>query len=214
MDVSKDRAKYECHIRGLETMNTKIQEAGFELAALLIRKLSTKIRDNNINRSAGSSEWTLNSVRAAINKEIEPLKSIEPEDREKFISTDTEYSKPPHRDKHKSNSISKTPSSTARTFNVSSKVSIIFNCTFCFKGHSSAECMEYSTANELIERAKELHLCFNWLSNSHSADNCRSIGTCNTCNRKHHSSMCYRNSTNTTPVNTVNNSENIIGIRS
>lgn len=87
-DLSAFRSKYEGHLRGLKTLGRNVDEAGYVFAAVIIRKLPNRIRDN-INRAAKSNYWNLDDLRAAIQNEIGHLQAAEiPElsSRKKFIT--------------------------------------------------------------------------------------------------------------------------------
>ena len=57
-EVGKFRSLYEGHVRGLKSLGADVEAAGFVIAAVIIRKLPAKIRDN-INTENKSDFWDL-----------------------------------------------------------------------------------------------------------------------------------------------------------
>ena len=96
-DLAKFRSAFECHIRCLKVLGTKVEEGGFIIVALLLRKLPSKVRDN-INRTSRCKYWELDDFRKAINEEIHLLQAIEPEKKEMY-SQKQRARKPEQRDK-------------------------------------------------------------------------------------------------------------------
>ena len=178
-DLSKFRSLYEAHIRGLKSLGANIMEAGYVFAALLLRKIPGRLLDN-MNRARQSEEvWSLEDLRAGIEAEIDHLRLAEetadykrlPGDnadfpRGEFIST-VSYS---------SNNGSRNSSST--------------RCAFCNDSHSPFHCMKYKSAECKRDRVKELKLCFNCLRSNHGVRDCRVQNSCNTCGRRHHTTIC------------------------
>ncbi|XGW34576.1 hypothetical protein V3C99_018482 [Haemonchus contortus] len=65
-------------------------------------------------------------------------------------------------------------------------------CPYCNnRYHSPISCDSFSTPHHRSMRVKELHLCFNCLSNQHHTRDCRSKRTCKFCGKRHHSSLCF-----------------------
>ena len=133
-ELSKFRSAYECHLRGLKVLNTKVDDAGFVFSALLLRKLPPRIRDN-INRSARSNYWTLEEFRKAINEEIILLQAAEPDTKE--IRNKSKFFISKRKDKKTS---SKAEKSTVSNLNVSTNEShkpkiTELNCRLCYAKH-------------------------------------------------------------------------------
>ena len=76
--MSKFRSVIESHIRSLKVLGDDTENAGYVFAALLIRKLPVKIRDN-LNRAVNIEKWDLPELRKALETEIEHLRNSEPD---------------------------------------------------------------------------------------------------------------------------------------
>ena len=67
------------HIRSIKLLGADTESAGFVFAAIILRKLPAKLRDN-INRAEKVDSFDLTTLRSAIEKEIQHLRSSEDED--------------------------------------------------------------------------------------------------------------------------------------
>ena len=201
-DLSKYRSSYECHLRGLKALGTKVDEAGFVLAALLLRKLPPRIRDN-INRAARSNYWELQEFRKAINDEIILLQAIEPE------SKDNKTSKWQTKTKSKSFPVKGHKAhSTVSNFNIASSKyeenkKYEASCRLCFNKHSFKDCDQYKSPREKSERAKRLNLCTKCLANTHLVSNCFSQITCSSCKGHHNTALCFKKDSTTSSESKV-----------
>lgn len=175
-ELSQFRSNYEGHIRGLRALGAKVEEAGFVLAALLIRKLPIKIRDN-INREGRNDFWELNTLRQAIDVEIGHLQSIEP-------LTDTTINSSIYNDE-----TTYAPPGGTASFAISSQ-STVRSCHLCKGSHYVGKCDKFKSVRERRDHVMKSKLCFNCLRDGHVASSCRNIGRCRSCNRKHHTVLC------------------------
>ena len=173
-DLSRFRAQYEGHIRGLQGLDANIHEAGYVFAAILMRKLPPKIADN-INRTAKSKEWELEDLRKAIDMEVEHLRASEAK----------------HEDVH--SNLVKNVSTMSNAIHTNSEYNsnkiIIKTCPFCSDNHISFNCTKYSNANTRRNRVKELKLCTNCLKPNHIVSQCNNNFNCKVCNKRHHTSL-------------------------
>ena len=138
-------------------------------------KLPTDLQ-NNLARKHSNSPWNLPDLMAAILKEIRILES-------------TPY------DPHKS-----MPRSTAAAFHVAStsnhprKQNNPANnkkqkCVFCKKAHPAHNCDVVTDYQKRLNIVKENNLCFSCLAH-HRVAQCPSRFRCRKCIKKHHTSLC------------------------
>lgn len=75
-----------------------------------------------------------------------------------------------------------------QTESVTPSVPYTSKCSFCSDAHSIAACAEFikKSHDERMQIATEKNWCFNCLKSSHRLKDCRSIFSCRTCKRKHH----------------------------
>ena len=184
-DLSRFRSSFECHLRGLKALDTKVEEAGFVFVALLLRKLPPRIRDS-INRSAKSNYWTLQEFRKAIGEEILLLQAVEPKDqttKSKISSVSKGNYKPSLKTK-----------STVSNFNINAneKLSTTPLCRLCFNKHHVKDCEEYKTPKGKVDRAKNLNLCHKCLMNTHITKKCFSSIWCKKCQGQHNTIFCMK----------------------
>ena len=71
-------------------------------------------------------------------------------------------------------------------------------CCYCQQLHSAVDCHVVTDIEERRRILKTSGQCFNCLWKGHIAKKCRSSNRCQTCNRKHHLSICDQQSTTTT----------------
>ena len=187
--LGRFRSQYEAHIRGLRSMGANVEEAGYVLAAILLRKLPVKITDN-INRASKSESWTLDELRKAIEVEIDHLRAAD----EAGVTAAATL---PY---YRGNNNTATMSMMAEGNRISGvygnkdkgreKSRIDKLCYFCSEQHSCFNCIKYSTVELKLSRIKELKLCYNCLRSNHSVRDCRISVSCKSCNRRHHTSIC------------------------
>lgn len=185
-DLGRFRSQYECHVRALRTLGTKIDDGGFIIASLLARKLPTKVRDR-INRSIKNQVWNLQEFRDAINEEIRMLQAMEPE--EEFHSEKSKTIK----NKVKCNDLGDEVSSTVGNFSINTNQVKRFNkCHLCSEDHPFYLCSTYKTPEEKSKRTRELKLCNVCLKGKHFAVQCFNKSNCRICNGRHNTALCLR----------------------
>lgn len=77
-------------------------------------------------------------------------------------------------------------------------------CSYCKEPHSILSCQAFlkKSIDERMTIATEKNWCYNCLKSSHQLKDCKSIFSCRTCKRKHHSLLC-RPPTGQTPVTSL-----------
>ena len=86
-------------------------------------------------------------------------------------------------------------------------------CVYCSDvTHKSSECQKISTVDERKQFLAKKKLCFNCATPNHRAAECFSKKTCLHCHKRHHSSICDRDQTNSGKQTLMTASENNEGI--
>lgn len=82
------------------------------------------------------------------------------------------------------------------TSSTTTNVSYTSKCPFCSETHSILSCSEFinKSHDERMKIANDKKWCFNCLKSSHQLKNCKSIFSCRTCKRKHHTLLHRDNS--------------------
>ena len=191
VDLGRFRSQYEAHIRGLKSLGANIADAGYIYAAIILRKLPTRITDN-INRASASDSWSLDELRAAIEREIDLLRSSE-----EVMDVRKSHGAAPYQGEFVSTmSYASNHSNNHNRNKSNSVVPRVPKCSFCDGNHSYFKCTEFSNTQSRKERAIKLGLCFNCLRNNHSVKNCRVNMNCRICDKKHHTILCSKSSNN------------------
>ena len=176
--LGRFRSQYEAHIRGLKSLGGNITEAGYVFAAIILRKLPSKIADN-INRASKSESWTLDELRESIEAEIDHLNAAGDID-----SVQSNYSSKPE-DVITMSMAKSNASGSSGNGKFKEKI-----CQLCSGEHSVFSCTKYNSVEMKRKQVKDLNLCFNCLRKNHSVKNCRVTYNCRNCNKRHHSSVC------------------------
>ncbi|XP_074661833.1 uncharacterized protein LOC141914509 [Tubulanus polymorphus] len=74
------------------------------------------------------------------------------------------------------------------------------NCVYCGEKPSSINCIKYDVEAK-VKFIRENRLCFNCLRTGHISLNCKSETRCKFCRKKHHSSICVSNNSNSVGSN-------------
>lgn len=78
----------------------------------------------------------------------------------------------------------------------------IIKCSYCNGSHSISTCSDFlkKSIDERTKVATDKKWCFNCLKPSHQLKACRSVFSCRSCKRKHHTLLCRDNSNISKPV--------------
>ncbi|KAK5967327.1 hypothetical protein GCK32_008959 [Trichostrongylus colubriformis] len=158
------------------------------LGAILLNKLPMRVRSQVYDRTANSHNVTPTELLDILTGIVRKDSSL----------LEMEYhSRNPSSMQHSSLYTSYTTTVSPRT--VASK---LLNapqkksskpCPYCKSLlHTAMDCSAYVTPSQRNEQARNLRLCFNCLSSRHRTRECPSKFTCRSCNRRHHSSLCYQ----------------------
>ena len=173
--------KMETYIRGLESVGQYQDTYGSLLVPIVLDKLSGEIREN-LAREYGDSNWKLDDLRRAINREINIIEAGVPRnqpDIEAYGSTASFFagakSKP--RQSNRSDSVES-----------SAQPKPPVQCAFCDGLYVAVNCQKYADAESRIAVVKRNKLCFNCLGR-HQVSAYKSKRKCQKCHRKHHTSI-------------------------
>ncbi|XP_071177421.1 uncharacterized protein [Mytilus edulis] len=186
--------KSEAYIRGLESLGQCQEMFGSLLIPVILGKLPPDFRKNIIWEN-GSDDWNIQKLRDAICREL----SIQE-------SGHTEYMYQPSTANHTSNFVAsvKKDFGKNRSQGIQGKTSKYQRMkktinsaqrkafTFCEGKHFSNDCTDIAEHEKKISIIKEKKLCFNCFG-THIVSDCRSKYDCRTCHRKHHTSICKKN---------------------
>ena len=194
--------KMETYIRSLEAMGQCQESYGSLLVPVVLEKIPGEIR-RQLARENGTSEWTLEELRRAINKEIAILEAGTTHSDpgfDDYVDTASFHTgaRPgkraqPHRN---SSSGGKAPRGDIK-------------CAFCDGGHRSNDCTTYSDADSRMKVVKDKRLCFNCLG-KHPVAKCSSSNRCLKCRRKHHTTICNSRPAGNQPASLPTSSETAV----
>ena len=164
--LSEFRSQIECHIRSLHILNITADEI---FACILQNKLPTNL--GAVIKRANGADWLdLDKFRGKLLEEMNTIQTqnlgdeIGQSKEKKFMATST--------------------------FAVSENK---FKCKFCESTeHGWSSCLTYNTNQKRVDRARDLKLCLNCLSNNHFRGNCdlSKIKPCFNCGNKHYTKLC------------------------
>ncbi|XP_071176443.1 uncharacterized protein [Mytilus edulis] len=178
----------ETYIRGLESLGQVQDSYGSLLVPVILNKMPSEIR-KNLTREHGSTDWYLGDLRRSIFKELAILESGDStESFESPSATATFYTNTKSRENWpKTNSPQK-------SYQVS--------CAYCKESHFSSECTKFTDHNDRMKIVKEDRLCYNCLGR-HRVVDCKSKYNCKKCDRRHHTSLCNKETTSISSTSTV-----------
>ncbi|XP_048770094.2 uncharacterized protein LOC125676243 [Ostrea edulis] len=181
----------ESYIRGLESLGQEEETFGTMLIPILMDKLPSDLKIN-ITRHNGSDHWTLESLRRCILHEITILEAGSSNSSLNNVLLTANFHTSARSSKEKSNR-------NITPFQRSPK-----KCVYCKENHFPGDCpLDY---NKRLAIVKEHKLCFNSLGH-HQVSKCQSKGTCRNCHKKHHTSLCRKNSNSDNVTNTEHQSQ-------
>ena len=169
----------ETHIRGLEALgHSQDGHSGTLLAPLIINKLPDDVRQA-MNRTNGSTEWTLPTVRAIFKRELEARR-------------------PAHSDGGSAVGLFVSNTSTRRPDMTRNGLQPYRQrtCIYCDDpSHSTFSCDKINDITRRKQIISEKRLCFNCMGKGHTSGECRNPKRCQKCKGKHHTSICTKTAT-------------------
>lgn len=146
--------KMETYIRGLESVGQYQDTYGSLLVPIVLDKLPGEIR-KSLAREHGDSNWKLDDLRRAINREINIIEAGVPRnqpDIEAYGSTASFYAGAKSKPRQTNRSDSVEPSAQPKP---------PLKCVFCDGPHVAVNCQKYADAESRIAVVKRNRLCFN-----------------------------------------------------
>ena len=170
-DCGRLRAMYdkmEAHYRGLEALG--VDEATYSdiVVPAILEKIPEIVR-LTITRDHPHSEWSMNDVLTAMEKEIE-LRELYQTSR-------------PDEDRRRRNN----GQSTGNTLNVTKQDE---SCAFCQGKHQHEDCKKVTDTKERKHILMKYSRCFNCIKRGHRARDYKHVIFCKNCKSKHHTAMC------------------------
>lgn len=174
----------ESLIRGLKTLGKTEDTYGDLLVPMILDKLPTSTK-RQMSRYQRSTDYTLNTLRDALQREIE------------ILQVGDTYPDTSQRGERATASAFYT-----KTQSKINKFDVNKPCIYCKGKHNAINCEIVKDPSKRYAIVKENKLCFNCLSSTHRAKDCRSTRRCRKCERKHHTSLCQPHSKSATQVDT------------
>ncbi|XP_064635263.1 uncharacterized protein LOC135492635 [Lineus longissimus] len=183
--------KLETYVRGLTALGKAESSYQELLVPMLLDKIHRDIRQQ-ITRSHGIAEFTLQELRETLRKELRAMEAgdsnvtldcntFSTSDYAMPFSSETNATAAFHtnakRNTHHRGRFSTTP--------VANKP----KCAWCKGDHYHTECVVVSDVNKRYDIAKRENICFNCLG-AHRVNECRSRKSCKNCHKRHHTALC------------------------
>ena len=158
----------ESHIRGLDALGKKADSFGYLLVCILLDKFSSDLR-RNLARQHGTTEWTLEDLRAPLQQELEILDDSTLDQQAKRATFSQE---------------------AKVLFSGASQPPKKKRCPFCTGDHYPTHCTIVNRAADRVRVVSVKNLCPNCLDNSHNTfKDWRSTFRCRYCGQAHHTSL-------------------------
>lgn len=170
----------ESHVRSLKALGVTSESYGSLLSSVLLSRLPQDLH-LIISRRVPDSEWNLDSLLREVEEELAA--------RERTVANS---SQPPSR-----KGVERSPH-TATTLTASTPSSIPL-CCYCQQHHPSNNCKNVTQVTARKQILRKAGRCFICLRRGHICRNCRSPNKCARCSGRHHTSICERDSEDSTP---------------
>ncbi|KAL0830739.1 hypothetical protein ABMA28_002867 [Loxostege sticticalis] len=170
----------------LKTINLPVQDWDFIIVYHILSKLNTEMRRSFEEKHSDIEFPTYNQLKLFLQSKCEALMRDT-----HFLELPKSNTKPFQNKPKPSMShalvAAYNESPTSTTNNKPS--SYTKRCSYCNQSHSILSCSEFlkKSIDERIKTAEEKKWCYNCLKSSHQLKNCKSLFSCRTCKRKHHS---------------------------
>ena len=157
------------HIRSLESLEVKEETYGNLLCPILITKIPAELQ-LIVSRKVPEAEWKLKQLMTVVEEEIIARERLG-------------QSKNPRRNDGK-------PPPTATALLSTDSNSTTRTCCYCDQQHYSTDCSKVTQVDARKQLLRKAGRCFSCLRKGHLSKYCRSSRRCQTCNGKHHTSIC------------------------
>lgn len=184
---------FEENLSILKTINLPIGQWDFILVYHILSKLDTNLRRDFEEKHSEAELPTYKQLRAFLQSKCEAslrdTHFIESNNTNKFPQKLTPSQPQPKRSTTSHTLVVATPTiEHNQTGSSTTTVPYTSKCSFCSDSHQITACSEFlkKSFDDRMKVATEKNWCFNCLKPSHQLKACRSIFSCRTCNRKHH----------------------------
>ena len=190
----------ETSVRSLKALGVEQESYGTMLTSVLLTKLPSEIR-LIMTRKSPSEDIDLETLLKVWEEELIARERSRDPDRNNRHPQDRQ-------DKPRSS-----PTATTLLSGTTESTKALNGCCYCQQQHSSVDCHTVTSLDDRRQILKTSGRCFNCLIKGHIGRKCHSSPQCQTCNRKHHPSICdqsaavYQNSPSSstnTVVSTIN----------
>lgn len=208
---------FEENLSILKTINLPIGQWDFILVYHILSKLDTKLRQDFEEKHSDVELPTYAQLKTFLQSKCEALLRdthfIESNKSNKPSQKFTPPAAAPSQSQPKRNTsshalVATTPTTVANDQKPTDCITTVTSssytskCSFCGELHSIAACSEFikKSIDDRIKIATEKIWCFNCLRPSHQLKDCKSIFSCRTCRRKHHTLLHRDNSIESNPT--------------
>ena len=190
IELRKLYDKTESSIRSLDALGVKLESYGVLLTPVFVKKLPMEMR-LAVSRKVPQKDWTMDKILSVFLEELEARERAALPKGKPVIRRSKEYP-------------------TTRAFMGSGQS----GCCYC-KGedHGPVNCKRFATVDERKRIIREQGRCFVCLRPGHISRNCRSSAKCGNCNKRHHTSVCFKTSGTESPVDSIKSSSTDVTIR-
>lgn len=157
------------HIQSLESLEVKEETYGNLLCPILITKIPAELQ-LIVSRKVPEAEWKLKQLMTVVEEEIIARERLG-------------QSKNPRRNDGK-------PPPTATALLSADSNSTTRTCCYCDQQHYSTDCSKVTQVDARKQLLRKAGRCFSCLRKGYPSKYCRSSRRCQTCNGKHHTSIC------------------------
>ena len=177
----------EVHIRNLQQFGVQTQNYGPVLISIICSKLPNDV-NLEISRKMPDGAWTIDTLFTALKREViareRCVMSLQANSENEFGSSSTLFN-----GVRGGGQQNRGRGRGGRRNRRGNQL-----CIFCNGQHQSKSCRTVSSVEERRVIVRDKNLCFICLRSNHHANECLSKSKCNSCNGKHHDSICTNRS--------------------
>ena len=166
----------ESCVRNLKSLKVETSTYGCPLIPILNDRIPDELRVV-ISRKFGGSMWTLDLLLQYFNEELQV--------KERCVS----FNKSSHTNRADHYTTQKLHSGTEGNRGGQ-------KCVYCLKDHPPSRCKTVTNVDSRVSILRKYAKCFICLKSGHVSRNCTSKYSCNKCDKRHHISICKKDSNN------------------
>ena len=161
-------------VRNLKSLKVETSTYGCLLIPILNERIPDELRVI-ISRKFGSNVWTLDTMLAYLNEELQANERCVSLKRLRVSDDEEEGSK----------------QYTASQLYAGTNNGKL-RCVYCFQDHPASKCRTVTNVESMITILRKHPRCFICLQSGHISRNCQSSYLCKLCNLRHHISICKK----------------------